>query len=58
MIYNYEKKRFLKMTSISTLLAAGEWMGLSNVFAQFPSKSVSGYSMVVISRTVAWSIES
>lgn len=53
-----KRRDFLKMTSISTLLAAGEWMGLSNVFAQFPSKSVNGYSMVVISRTVAWSIES
>lgn len=39
-----KRRDFLKMTSMSTLLAAGEWMGLSNVFAQFPSKSVSGYS--------------
>lgn len=28
-----ERRDFLRMTSMSALLAAGEWMGLSNAFA-------------------------
>lgn len=29
---------------MSALLAAGEWMGLSNAFAQSSSKSINGHS--------------
>lgn len=32
------------MTSMSALLAAGEWMGLSNAFAQSSSKSINEHS--------------
>ena len=38
-----ERRDFLKMTSMSALLAAGEWMGLSGVFAQSTSKPSNGY---------------
>ena len=39
-----ERRDFLRMTSMSALLAAGEWMGLSNAFAQSSSKSINGHS--------------
>lgn len=38
-----ERRDFLKMTSVSALLAAGKWMGLSGVFAQSTSKPSNGY---------------
>lgn len=39
-----ERRDFLKMTSVSVLLAAGKWMGLSGVFAQSTSKPSNRYS--------------
>ena len=38
-----ERRDFLKMTSVSALLAAGKWMGLSGVFAQSTSKPSNRY---------------
>lgn len=38
------RRDFLKMSSMTALLAAGEWTGLSKVFAQSTSRSKNGYS--------------
>ena len=37
------RRDFLKLSSMTALLAAREWTGLSKVFAQFPSPSKSNY---------------
>ena len=42
MIYE-QNEIFLKLSSMTALLAAREWTGLSKVFAQFPSPSKSNY---------------
>lgn len=39
-----DRRDFLKMSSVTALLAAGEWTGLSKVFAQSTSQSKNGYS--------------
>lgn len=39
-----DRRDFLKMSSMTALLAAGEWSGLSKVFAQSASQSKNGYS--------------
>lgn len=39
-----DRRDFLKMSSMTALLAAGEWTGLSKVFAQSASQSKNGYS--------------
>lgn len=38
-----DRRDFLKMSSMTALLAAGEWTGLSKVFAQSASPK-NGYS--------------
>ena len=39
-----DRRDFLKMSSMTALLAAGDWTGLSKVFAQSTSRSKNGYS--------------
>lgn len=39
-----DRRDFLKMSSMTALLAAGEWTRLSKVFAQSASQSKNGYS--------------
>lgn len=39
-----DRRDFLKMSSMTALLVAGEWTGLSKVFAQSTSWSKNGYS--------------
>ena len=39
-----DRRDFLKMSSMTALLAAREWTGLSKVFAQSTSQSKNGYS--------------
>lgn len=39
-----DRRDFLKMSSMTALLTAGDWTGLSKVFAQSASQSKNGYS--------------
>ena len=39
-----DRRDFLKMSSMTALLAAGDWTGLSKIFAQSTSRSKNGYS--------------